>query len=120
MELRRTDTRTQQRFDGEQVSAQEIPETIAATSVERRDRDPENRGTMEVLSLNKFGGYVIFTLSAVHTHWCPYWRIGTRHGACICGALEELDGIYSEKYTFKFPTPNDGTISVAVEPTKER
>lgn len=33
------------------------------------------------------GGALVIEAVVVHTHECPYWRMGKRHGACICGAL---------------------------------
>ncbi len=43
------------------------------------------------------GGYVTVMVSAVHTHACPNWRMGRRHGPCTCGAAEAWQGWLDEK-----------------------
>lgn len=37
------------------------------------------------------GGYVEAVIHPVHARSCPYWRQGTRHGPCDCGAHEVWD-----------------------------
>jgi|SRR5688572_9585019 len=34
-------------------------------------------------------------VTATHEHECPYWRMGKKHGPCICGA-KELDDKFRE------------------------
>jgi hypothetical protein len=35
-----------------------------------------------------FAGHIAADLSPVHTYECPAWRMGRKHGPCICGAAE--------------------------------
>jgi formylmethanofuran dehydrogenase subunit E len=44
----------------------------------------------QVLKRANEGGYLIAQIQAVHTHTCPFWRLGTRHGPCKCGAEDLL------------------------------
>ena len=40
------------------------------------------------------GGYLLVSVDAVHDYDCPFWRMGKKHGPCVCGAcaLEEQAG----------------------------
>ena len=40
------------------------------------------------------GGAVVIEAVAIHTHACPAWRTGTRHGPCRCGAEAEWQRLH--------------------------
>jgi hypothetical protein len=33
------------------------------------------------------------SVTGVHEYSCPYWRTGTRHGPCRCGALDAASAV---------------------------
>lgn len=37
---------------------------------------------------SRSSGGIVAEIHPVHTYECPYWRIGTKHGPCDCGAVE--------------------------------
>lgn len=65
------------------------------------DRTPHKRFVYELLTVDAHahqarrviaksktgGGYLHIVVQAVHTHACPFWRWGTKHGPCRCGAV---------------------------------
>jgi hypothetical protein len=43
------------------------------------------------------GGAYIALPEAVHTRECPFWRVGKKHGPCVCGGVElqeEIDLVF--------------------------
>lgn len=48
---------------------------------------PAERATL-TLATDPRGGHVVVEAIAVHAYTCPFWRLGTRHGPCNCGATE--------------------------------
>jgi hypothetical protein len=51
-----------------------------------------------VLNTDAKGGYLIASISCVHTHECPFWRNGKRHAPCNCGANALIE-VFKKNHT---------------------